>query len=41
MTNVLAMQASEVETPEQEKASMVSVRWCRNSYVSVVLCIKK
>lgn len=41
MADILDMQFDSVDAPAEEKASKVSLRWCRNSFVSVVLCFVK
>lgn len=41
MAEILDLQDQEPEeTPDPEKASKVSWKLCRNSYVSIVLCAK-
>jgi hypothetical protein len=42
MAEILALQTEDPdETPGQEKASRLSIKWCRNSYVSVAICFVK
>ncbi|QIK72335.1 SapB/AmfS family lantipeptide [Propioniciclava coleopterorum] len=41
MAEILDLQDGEQETPREEKASNISLRWCRNSYISVALCFVK
>lgn len=42
MAETLALQTEEPdETPGSEKASRLSIRWCRNSYISVAICFVK
>lgn len=41
MAEILDLQESADETPQEEKASNVSWRWCRNSYFSLALCFVK
>lgn len=41
MAEVLDLQEGGEETPNEEKASKVSLRYCRNSYISLALCFVK
>lgn len=42
MAEILDLQDQEPEeTPGSDKASRISIRVCRNSYVSVVFCFVK
>lgn len=42
MNEILKLQEGDPEeTPGSDKASRISIRVCRNSYVSVVLCFVK
>ena len=39
MSNILEMQSFDTEqTPEADKKSKVSIRWCNNSKISLALC---
>lgn len=42
MANVLDLQErsnpNPDETPEEEKSSAISLRWCYKSYISIALC---
>lgn len=42
MAEILELQEKDPEeTPGTEKASRISIRWCRNSYISVAICLVK
>lgn len=41
MAEILDLQNEPQETPKEEKASNISLRWCRNSYISLALCFVK
>ncbi|MFT4297077.1 MAG: hypothetical protein QM582_16875 [Micropruina sp.] len=41
MAEILSMQEQPQEAPQEEKKSNISLRWCRNSYISVALCFVK
>ena len=41
MTDALNLQAAEGETPDEAKGSNISLKLCRNSYVSVSVCMVK
>ena len=41
MTDALNLQAAEGETPDETKASRISLKLCRTSYVSVSVCMVK
>ena len=41
MAEVLNMQEQPQESPQEEKKSNISLRICRNSYLSVALCFVK
>lgn len=41
MSDVIGLQAEMDATPEEEKASRISVAICRNSYRSIAVCFVK
>lgn len=41
MAEILDLQGSYDATPEEEKASRLSIAVCRNSYASYVVCFVK
>lgn len=41
MAEILDLQDGNTDAPQEEKASNISLRWCRNSYISLALCFVK
>lgn len=41
MAEILDLQEGAEEAPQGEKASKFSLRWCRNSYISLAICFVK
>ena len=39
MANILELQSAHTdETPEADKKSKISIRWCNNSKISIAIC---
>ncbi|WP_269778949.1 SapB/AmfS family lanthipeptide [Propioniciclava soli] len=41
MAEILDLQDGAEDAPQEEKASRLSLRFCRNSYISLALCFVK